>query len=147
MTNESEGTPRIVVGVDGSLSSLNALAWAVHQAKLTGSSLEVITAWKWPPAAGMGMMTMSDFNPRGDAELILDNAMVTANRVGAGVDTRPTLVAGQAGAALVDASRGADLLVVGCRGHGELAGLLLGSVSEHCAAHAHSPVVVVRDKA
>ena len=144
-TSELEQTRRIVVGVDGSLSSTAALTWAVRQAELTGSRLDVITTWEWPTTAGLGMMTTSDFNPREDAQQILDSASVTAHGIGGGVDIRSHVVAGPAGSALVDASRGADLLVVGCRGHGELAGLLLGSVSEHCVTHAHSPVLVVRD--
>jgi nucleotide-binding universal stress UspA family protein len=54
------------------------------------------------------------------------------------------IIEGSAATTLVDASRRADLVVVGTRGHGELAGLLIGSVSQYCAAHAHCPVVVIR---
>jgi nucleotide-binding universal stress UspA family protein len=62
------------------------------------------------------------------------------------VEFLPMAVEGRAADVLVEASRGADLLAVGSRGHGEVAGLLVGSVSEHCATHAHSPVLVVRDR-
>ena len=63
------------------------------------------------------------------------------------VQFRPVVVEGHPAPALVDASRGASLLVVGSRGHGEFAGMLLGSVSEHCVTKAHCPVLVLRDKA
>jgi nucleotide-binding universal stress UspA family protein len=61
------------------------------------------------------------------------------------VEIVPMVAEGRAGDVLVEASRGADLQAVGSRGHGEVTGILLGSVSEHCAAHAHSPVLVFRD--
>jgi nucleotide-binding universal stress UspA family protein len=61
-----------------------------------------------------------------------------------GVTVETSVSEGEPAAALVEAPANADLLVVGSRGHGELAGILLGSVSEYCAAHADCPVVVVR---
>src|SRR6478752_266297 len=61
----------------------------------------------------------------------------------AGVDVVAKVVRGHAADALLDASRGADLLVVGSRGHGTFAGTLLGSVSQHCAQHARCPIVIV----
>jgi nucleotide-binding universal stress UspA family protein len=56
------------------------------------------------------------------------------------------IVEGHPAEALVEASRHADLLVVGSRGHGAFSGMLLGSVSQHCATHAASPVVIYRDR-
>ncbi len=53
---------------------------------------------------------------------------------------------GQAALVLIERSHHADLLVVGCRGHGEFSGMLIGSVSQHCAAHAHCPVLVYRHR-
>jgi nucleotide-binding universal stress UspA family protein len=55
------------------------------------------------------------------------------------------VVEGHAAAVLVERSEGADLLVVGTRGHGRFTGMLLGSVSEHCVIHARCPVLVVRE--
>jgi nucleotide-binding universal stress UspA family protein len=77
---------------------------------------------------------------------MLGRAVDDAGRVHPGVVFVPVVVEGRAADVLVEASRGADLLAVGSRGHGEVAGLLVGSVSEHCATHAHSPVLVVRDR-
>ena len=62
------------------------------------------------------------------------------------VEVRPRVVEGRAGPVLVAAAEGADLLVVGCRGHGGLAGTLLGSVGQYCAHHAACPVVIMRGK-
>jgi nucleotide-binding universal stress UspA family protein len=140
-----EPTHRIVVGVDGSLSSVAALNWALRQAELTGSTLEAITTWEWPTAGGLGMATPSEFDPKSDATKVLDEVIASAEPGHDSVSIESKVVGGPAGMALVDASRGADLLVVGSRGHGELVSFLLGSVSEHCVTHAHSPVLVVRD--
>ncbi len=140
-----ESDHRIVVGIDGSLSSLAALNWALRQAELTGSTLEVITTWDWPMTPAIGMGPPSDFNPKADAQNVLDTVLASVQAGHDGATIRSKIVEGPAGMALVDASRGADLLVVGSRGHGELIGLLLGSVSEYCVTHAHSPVLVVRD--
>jgi nucleotide-binding universal stress UspA family protein len=136
---------RIVVGIDGSLSSEAALNWALRQADLTGSTLEVITAWEWPTGGGMGMATPSGLDPKADAVKVLNDAIASAEAGHDDVSIESKTVGGPAGMALVDASRGADLLVVGSRGHGEFVSALLGSVSEHCVTHAHSPVLVVRD--
>lgn len=135
---------RIVVGVDGSASSQQALDWAARQAELTGSSLEAVIAWQWPMSYGYALPVPDNFDPGADAGEVLRKVVdpVVASRPG--LDLRRSVVEGYAPKVLVDASQSADLLVVGSRGHGELAGVLLGSVSEHCAAHAHCPVVVVR---
>ena len=136
---------RIVVGIDGSLSSVAALNWALQQAELTGSTLEAIITWERPTAAGLGIATPSGFDPEADARRVLDEAIASAEPGHDDVSIESKIVGGPAGMALVDASRGADLLVVGSRGHGELVSFLLGSVSAHCITHAHSPVLVVRD--
>jgi nucleotide-binding universal stress UspA family protein len=136
---------RIVVGVDGSLSSVAALNWALRQAELTGAKLEAITTWERPMGPAIGMAPPSDFDPKADARKVLDAVIASAEPGHEHVSVDSNIVGGPAGMVLVDASRGADLLVVGSRGHGELVGFLLGSVSEHCVTHAHSPVLVVRD--
>jgi nucleotide-binding universal stress UspA family protein len=141
----AETAHRIVVGIDGSHSSEAALNWALRQADLTGSTLEAIVTWEWPTAGGLGMAAPSDFDPKADATKILNDAIASAEPGHDHVSIESRIVGGPAGMALVEASRGADLLVVGSRGHNELVSVLLGSVSEHCVTHAHSPVLVVRD--
>ena len=135
---------RIVVGVDGSESSKEALRWAVHQAEATGSSVEAIMAWKLPTTYSFGtpMPTAYDFAPYCDRAL-RDVVQEVASEC-PGVEVSAVVTEGDARQALVTAAGGADLLVVGSRGHGELVGILLGSVSEYCTAHATCPVVVIR---
>ncbi len=140
------GTARIVVGVDGSAPSLGALSWAAAEADATGAVLEAVTTWQWPTGYGWPLPFPEGFDPSADAERALEAALapVRAGRPTLEIVTR--VVEGHPAEVLVDASRGAALLVVGNRGHGAFAGMLLGSVSEHCAAHAHCPVVVTRSE-
>lgn len=138
---------RMVVGYDGSGSADAALEWAVRQAAASGAVLEVVTAWRWPTSYGAPVPVPSDYDPAGDAAKLLDEGLAKVRSGHPELVVRPRVVEGPAAQVLVDASAGADLLVVGSRGHGELAGMLLGSVSEHCTAHAHCPVLVVRKPA
>ena len=132
---------RIVVGVDGSESSLAALRWALRQAKLTGASLDAVTAWAYPTGYGMGPVS-DDYDFEGGAHKELADALRT---VDADVPVRAVVMEGRAAEALVHQAQGADLLVVGSRGHGALAAPFLGSVSLFCVLHAHCPVLVLRD--
>lgn len=145
MTSTPQNHGRIVVGVDGSPSSLAALDWAAGQGELTGSSLELVMAWEWPTVYGAPFAFPTDWNPAADAARVLDEAVTTVRGNHPDVDIQQTVVEGHPAPALVNASRRARLLVVGCRGHGEFAGMLLGSVSEHCVTNAHCPVLVLRD--
>ena len=141
---EQQGSEhRIVVGIDGSEPSLAALRWAARQAELTGSRLEVMVAWKWPINYGWVAAIPSDYDPADDAQKTLEGAVSKARIEHPTLDIRPMVVEGHPAPALVHASQGAELLVVGSRGHGEFAGMLLGSVSEHCVANAHCPVLVL----
>lgn len=136
---------RIVVGVDGFESSKAALRWAIHQAKLTGGVVEAVTAWQVP--AGAGLVPAADMpDYQDDARMVLTEAISETCMVDPDVEVRPRVVQGPAAQVLVDAAEGADLLVVGCRGHGGLAGALLGSVGQYCVHHAPCPVVVIRGK-
>ena len=139
---ESEG-PRIVVGVDGSLSSNAGLLWAAEEAESTGATLELLHSWEWLTGAGWAIIP-SDFDPQHGASILLDEGARTARCGHPNLTISAVVVQGQAADRLVEASNGAELLVVGCRGHGGLSGLLLGSVSEYCATHAHCPVLVMR---
>jgi nucleotide-binding universal stress UspA family protein len=137
---------RIVVGVDGSMSSSAALDWAARQAELTGAHVEVVMAWEWPMVYGAPYAFPVEYDPMADATRVLDEVISHAAAAHPTVDFRPIVTEGHPAPALVAASKGADLLVVGSRGHGEFAGMLLGSVSEHCVTNAHCPVFVLREK-
>ncbi len=136
---------RIVVGVDGSPGSLAALDWAAGLAEATSAGVEAITAWAWPTGYGAAVFFPSDYDPAADAEDVAVRAVDAVAAAHPGAMIVPLVVEGHPAPVLIEASHGADLLAVGSRGHGEFAALVLGSVSEHCAAHAHSPVLVVRD--
>src|SRR5215472_15707001 len=113
-------TGRIVVGVDGFESSTAALRWAIHQAKLTGAVVEAVTAWHIPAASGtVPAVDMPDYQD--DAKVILTEAITETGMTDSGAGIRPRVVEGRAGPVLVEAADGADLLVVGNRGHGGLA--------------------------
>ena len=136
--------PRIVVGVDGSEPSTRALQWAAGQAKLTGAQLQVVTTWEYPPTLGWAPPYPSDFDPDQDARKALTETVDRVLGPDPEVAVQLTVTEGHPAFVLTDVARGAQLLVVGSRGHGAFVGMLLGSVSEYCAAHAPCPVVVVR---
>ena len=141
---EREQERRIVVGVDGSVSSKAALAWAIRQAKLTGAVVEAVIAWHQPGTYGCPTPAV-DYN---DYEKLATKVVTdTIAEVAGPTEIRPQVVEGNPAAVLVAASAGADLLVVGSRGHGGLVEALLGSVSQHCVHHAICPVVIIRDSA
>ena len=143
-------TGRIVVGVDGSAASKRALAWALDEARLRGDSLVVVHAWTHPLVASTGLPG----GYIGSVDVDLDHAVESASREllqravseanTGGVEVEQRLVEGPAAGTLVEAAKGAELLVVGSRGHGGFAGLLLGSVSQQCAHYAPCPVVIIR---
>jgi nucleotide-binding universal stress UspA family protein len=148
---EHPAGPRIVAGVDGSPSSVSALRWAIRQAGLTGAAVDAVIAWHYPIVAGGGyglapMVTAGGFDFRENAKKILTDAISDAVDPGNGVLVRARAVQGDPVQVLLDASDGADLLVVGSRGHGGFTEALLGSVSQHAVHHAHCPVVVIRGK-
>jgi nucleotide-binding universal stress UspA family protein len=144
-SKQSDEQRRIVVGVDGFESSKAALRWAIHLAKLTGAVVEAITAWHIP--AGTGLVTAADMPDfQEDARNVLCEAMAEMCAIDPDVQVCPRVVQGRAGQVLVDAAEGADLLVVGSRGHGGMAEALLGSVGQYCVHHAACPVVIMRGK-
>ena len=143
----TEAAPRhtIVVGVDGSESSNGALRWAAQQAMRTDAALEVMMTWEWPSSYGWSFPLPAEYDPAADAQRLLDGVIAELRESHPNLDIRARVVEGHPAPTLVEASRGADLLVVGSRGHGEFAGMLLGSVSEHCVTNAHCPVLVFRE--
>ncbi|MFI0543771.1 universal stress protein [Streptomyces sp. WSLK1-3] len=132
--------PRIVVGVDGSSSAKRALAWAHFMARTTGSALEVVTVWQ-NPASWTGVA--DDWDPVAEARAMLRACCAEVLGDGRPPDLRLTVLEGPATAALLSAAAGARMLVLGSRGHGGFAGLLLGSVSAACAEHAACPTLIV----
>jgi nucleotide-binding universal stress UspA family protein len=138
---------RVVTGIDGSPASIEALRWALNYAALSGYTTEVIVAWDWPSNLGWAFPVPSDFDPEVSAEQVLDVLIGQLRAEFPNQVIEGKVMQGHAAPILVDASAGADLLVVANRGHGEFVGMLLGSVSEHCVTHAHCPVVVFRGDA
>ena len=140
----SQQPRKIVVGVDGSPSSEQALRWAVRQAKLSGDELHVVTSWAMPNTAYEWGVVAVDIDWAENAQTTQDRALEeTLAETEAGTVHRH-VVQGHPAYALLETATAADLLVVGSRGHGGFAGMLLGSVSQHVIAHAPCPVVVVR---
>jgi len=146
MVAEESESPRprgIIAGYDGSPGSDDALDWAVCEAALRGTPLTVCHAWAHGDA-GVGATTAGANPARQRAEDILASGLRRARAGGASHEVRPLLVHQPPAQALCAQSDGADMVVVGSRGRGGLAGLLLGSVGLQVASHAHAPVTVVR---
>jgi nucleotide-binding universal stress UspA family protein len=136
------GAGRIVVGVDGSANSEQALRWAARLAADFGARLEAVTAWDFPASYGFGSVPQ-DWDPAGDMRKVLDETVhaVFGDQPPAGFQRQ--VREGNAAMVLIEASQDATMLVVGSRGHGGFAGLLLGSVSANVAERAPCPVLVV----
>jgi nucleotide-binding universal stress UspA family protein len=131
---------RIVVGVDGSEGSKAALRWAARQATLTGACLDVVMTWEVPV---LPYGVWAGYDASGQAQETLDATVEEILGSSKPDHLVATVIEGRPECALLEAAKKADLLVVGCRGHGLFGGLLLGSVSQRCATHASCPVVVV----
>ena len=145
--NGSTGSerPRIVVGADGSDGSKHALRWGAQQAELTGADVEAIIAWHYP--AFFGWAAYPDSTDFADcAKQTLDQGIKEVFGAGEPPWLRTRVVQGNAALVLVEASKGAELLVVGSRGYGGFTDALLGSVSTYCVHHAHGPVTVIRPR-
>lgn len=136
--------PRVVVGVDGSDASKAALVWALEEARLRGATVHVVHAWQYPfeMAAGTYAVPAPAGEMRLWAEEVLDDALAAAE-VGSDAPVVRQTENGPAVTVLMEAARGAELLVIGTRGHNRLTGLFLGSVSQYLAVHAPCPVLVV----
>jgi nucleotide-binding universal stress UspA family protein len=146
---DSSPAPQVVVGVDGSPESVEALAWAARYAAATGASIRAVHAWHHPeaepvpterspqPIADQAMAVMQD---------ILDKALTQVFATATPEEVGTKIAYGHPARVLVNESAGADLLVVGSRGKGAFHGMQLGSVSIHCVTAASCPVAVVRGK-
>ncbi|WP_435271431.1 universal stress protein [Streptomyces sp. 1222.5] len=137
---------RVVVGVDGSPSSYEALRWGVRYAALVGGTLDAVTAWEQPGLYGWSA-------PAVDTDIDVDEARERMTREltdvlgGEGAAAVTTHIAhGNPAEVLLRAAEGAEVVVVGSRGRGGFARALLGSVSQHVSQHASCPVVIVHTK-
>ena len=141
---------RIVVGVDSSHGSRTALRWALAQARLTGATVEAVAAWQNPAMIGYSYgWVPAEFEGEsiaGAAGKVLAEAVADVAGPDELAPVVTTTAEGPPAQVLLSAAKGAEMLVVGSRGHGAFAGMLLGSVSQHCVQHAPCPVVVVPDE-
>ncbi|MFE9255249.1 universal stress protein [Streptomyces sp. NPDC006879] len=137
--------PRVVVGIDGSEASYEALRWAVRHALRIGGRVDAVAAYDVPGAVGWSAPAVdADFDAAQAKKHLGEEARTVLGQLRADVSLDERVVRGNASEILVEAARGAELLVVGNRGRGGFTRLLLGSVSQQCALHAPCPVVIVR---
>ncbi len=136
---------RIVVGVDGSEPSKLALRWAAQLASTFGARIDAVAAWHVPVSYGSYGMGGSAiyWNPEEDMEKCLTESVDEVFGADRPADLELKVLCGNTAEVLVDSSADAVMVVVGSRGHGGFAGLLLGSVSSAVAEHAACPVLVV----
>lgn len=149
----SEARPRVVVGVDGSEESVEALCWAIGYARRTGGTVCAVMAWQPPPVYayasyggvfpaipdGPGAPELAELTQQALAALVTDLMGDSLIPV-----IEQVAVQGHPASVLIEQSASADLLAVGARGHSAFTELLLGSVSTHCLHRAACPVLVVR---
>ena len=153
MSEQQEVRPRrYVVGVDGSATSLEALRWAIDEARVHGGGdVRAVMVWAIPYS---GLATSMAQGPYGlpDITLVEEQARerLTSAIESLGdtspVEVRAELLEGQPAGVLRELSNEADLVVVGSRGHGGFTALMLGSVSAQVVRHAHCSVVVIRPR-
>ena len=137
----------IVVGVDGSAGSRRALTWAAAEAASHGSDLVVVNVWEHTLLPPAGSVSVSEHYVPDPSQRTADDLLqVIKEELGEEppVLVQPLVKQGRPAKVLIEESAEADMLVVGPRGHGGFAGLVLGSVSQHVAAYAKCPVTVVR---
>ncbi len=136
------GVPRVVVGVDASDASRNALRWAGRYAALTGATVRVVHAWNVVDE----QVWLQPLPPPAEQQAVAREQMekMIEEDVETGVPVEAAVVEGHATKVLIDAARPGDLLVVGSHGRGGFDGLTIGSVSAQSAAHARCSVVIVR---
>lgn len=137
----------VVVGVDGSELSEAAIEFAFQIASETGQPLVALHAWRDPSSSGPGSMLPLVYDPvlvSEEERVVLAESLAGWQEKYPDVHVEPKVVHAHPTSALVDEARDARLLVVGCRGRGELRSLLMGSVSHGVLHHATCPVAVVR---
>ena len=134
---------RIVVGIDGSADSKQALRWAVRQAEVTGAEVRAVCAWEVPVTILL-LPTATEEDYAARAVAVLDETLTQVVGDDPPVEVRAEAAEGRPARVLATQSEGADLLVIGSHGRGELPGMHLGSVASYCVHHAPCPVVLLR---
>lgn len=136
------GQRRIVVGVDGSAGSIAALLEAATIAAATAARVEAVACWNVPTALAV-QYALGNVDLEGGARNMLEVSLAQAFGVDIPKNVSKHLIQGDARQILPAVSDGADMLVVGRRGHGGVAGTLMGSVGQACLEHAPCPVLVL----
>ncbi len=141
--DRESGARKVIVGFDGSRDSRAAAELAAEEATLRDAELEVIMTWDWPVAYARTPM-LHESDPVGETRKEFETEVDGLREHHPAIVITSVFTHGHPVPTLVEASKDADLLVVGSRGHGEFVGMVLGSVSQHCAAQAHCPVLIYR---
>ena len=145
---KGSGAPRpVVAGVDGSDSATSALHWAVVYAKAAEAPLLAVTVWNIPTVYGWRGTWPEDFDFDANARIVLEASVSEVLGIGTDHDVTTQVVRGAPAYVLGELSRSASLVVVGSRGNGDFADLLLGSVAEFLIAPAQCPVAIIRGSA
>jgi nucleotide-binding universal stress UspA family protein len=134
-----------VVGIDGSDHSRTALRWAASAARAAGVPVRAVQSWMHPNAAVLPIASLPETPEEMDARAEQAIAAIAAETLGSASAVTSDVVRGPAAGALLQAVTADSVLVLGSRGRGGFAGLLLGSVSQECVEYASCPVVVVRN--
>jgi nucleotide-binding universal stress UspA family protein len=142
LTDEEHPERRpVIVGVDGSDASIDALRQAARISSRLDLPLKVVSVWQYPLMLGTYVPDVN-WAPEADAQAVIQTTIDAAFE-----DELPEMSTsvrkGTPAHVLIEESEHAEMLVLGSRGHGGFAGLLLGSVSSACAEHAHCPVLIV----
>lgn len=135
----------IVVGIDGSVRSVAALRWAAAQARLTGADVHAVTGWEVPVTI-MVVPTYTEADYAREAHAVLDRVVAEVQETDPDVKIEKHLIQQRPALALMEWAEGAQLLVIGSHGRGDLPGVHLGSTASYCVHHAPCPVVVVRGR-
>ncbi len=145
-TRSSQGW--VVVGIDGSELSEEALRFAAKEAHRRGVGLQIVTCWSYPMLPwGPYQPPLSGQNFEAEAREVAEAEVEKVlGRDRDGLDLQIAVLEGAASLRLLEYDQAADLIVIGSRGRGGFAGLLLGSVSQHLAEHARCPVVIIRPR-
>ncbi|MFF8594575.1 universal stress protein [Streptomyces sp. NPDC015220] len=144
--DKDDSERRVVVGVDGSQCSYEALRWAVRYAALVGGTVDAVAVWELPGLYGWSGPAVDMNVDEDETRRKMSQELTDVLGADAAGSVRSLVVQGNAADVLLRAAEGAEVLVVGSRGRGGFARALLGSVSRHVSQHADCPVVIVRSK-